>query len=95
MFKKEMLVRLRNTNNINGILLIKNNSQDYPLKYSPEDQCPNRYSSYKKCNISKPWNQFGSALLIEDWPFPMFYTEVRFQILCNINQTKIYCNLHY
>ncbi|EZA58167.1 Nicastrin [Ooceraea biroi] len=75
MFKKNTLLRLRDTNNINGVLLAKNNSQELPSEYSPEDTCPNRYSSYKKCDDLRPWNPFGSALLMEDWPFPMFYTE--------------------
>ncbi|EFN84844.1 nicastrin [Harpegnathos saltator] len=75
MFTRKTLVRLRNINNINGVLLAKNISQDRPSDYSPEDECPNRYSGYKKCNNKKPWNPFGSALLMEDWPFPMFYTD--------------------
>ncbi|KAL6257463.1 hypothetical protein P5V15_011033 [Pogonomyrmex californicus] len=74
-FNKTTLIRLKNTNNINGVLLTKNISHERPFKYSPEDTCPNRYSGYKKCNDLKPWNPFGSALLMEDWPFPMFYTE--------------------
>jgi len=75
MFNNDTLLRLKNTNNINGVLLTKNASHERPSEYSPEDKCPNRYSGYKKCD--KPWNPFGSALLMEDWPFPMFYTEVR------------------
>lgn len=75
MFNRRTLVRLRNTNNINGVLLTKNISHERPWQYSPEDQCPNRYSGYKKCDVMNPWNPFGSALLMEDWSFPMFYTE--------------------
>lgn len=75
MFTRNRLIRLRNTNNINGVLLARNTSRERPSKYTPEDKCPNRYSGYKKCNNAKPWNPFGSALLMEDWPFPMFYTE--------------------
>lgn len=80
MFNRSTLLRLKNTNNINGVLLTKNISHERPSEYSPEDQCPNRYSGYKKCNDRSPWNPLGSALLMEDWPFPMFYTEVRFKI---------------
>ncbi|KYN07730.1 PREDICTED: nicastrin [Cyphomyrmex costatus] len=75
LFNRTMLLRLKNTNNINGVLLTKDTSHERPFKYSPEDQCPNRYSGYKKCNSSDPWNPFGTALLFEDWPFPMFYTD--------------------
>ncbi|XP_032683205.1 nicastrin isoform X2 [Odontomachus brunneus] len=75
MFNSSTLLRLRNTNNINGVLLARNISQDRPFSYSPEDRCPNRYSGYKKCDDLEPWNPFGTALLMEDWPFPMFYTD--------------------
>nr|XP_012144351.1 PREDICTED: nicastrin isoform X1 [Megachile rotundata] len=75
MFTKDILFRLKNTNNINGVLLAKNTSQASPNYYSPEDTCPNRYSGYKRCNDALPWNPDGSALLMQDWQFPMFYTE--------------------
>ncbi|XP_033190740.1 nicastrin isoform X2 [Bombus vancouverensis nearcticus] len=74
MFTRDILLRLRNTHNINGVLLTKNTSQPHPEYYSPEDTCPNRYSGYKKCQ-DLGWNPYGSSLLMEDWPFPMFYTE--------------------
>ncbi|KAL2715967.1 nicastrin isoform X1 [Vespula squamosa] len=75
MFMRNILIRLKNTNNINGVLLARNNSQKYPDFYSPDDTCPNRYSSYKKCNEKNLWNPYGSSILLEDWPFPMFYME--------------------
>lgn len=82
MFTRDILLRLKNTHNINGVLLTKNTSQPHPEYYSPEDTCPNRYSGYKKCQ-DLGWNPYGSSLLMEDWPFPMFYTEVVFKILYN------------
>ncbi|XP_029040325.1 nicastrin [Osmia bicornis bicornis] len=75
MFMKDVLFRLQKTNNINGVLLAKNTSQPRPDHYSPEDTCPNRYSGYKRCNEAAPWNPLGSSLLMQDWQFPMFYTE--------------------
>lgn len=78
MFARKTLSQLRDTNNVNGVLLVKNISEPRPNAYSPEDTCPNRYSGYKKCNDESPWNPAGSSLLMEDWPFPMFYTDVRF-----------------
>ncbi|XP_076223898.1 nicastrin isoform X2 [Nomia melanderi] len=75
MFTRNTLLRLRKTNNINGVLLAKNNSQPYPNFYSPDDTCPDRYSGYKHCTDSSPWNPYGSSLLMDDWPFPMFYIE--------------------
>lgn len=76
MFTRNILLRLKNTKNINGVLLAKNISQSRPDAYSPEDTCPNRYAGYKRCDDDTPWNPYGSSLLMEDWPFPMFYTEV-------------------
>ncbi|XP_012280937.1 nicastrin [Orussus abietinus] len=75
MFTRETLIRLKEMNNINGVLLARNSSLDRPSVYSPEDTCPNRYSGYKRCNDKAPWNPYGSALLLEDWSFPMFYME--------------------
>ena len=75
MFARKTLSQLRDTNNVNGVLLVKNITEPRPNVYSPEDTCPNRYSGYKKCNDESPWNPAGSSLLMEDWPFPMFYTD--------------------
>lgn len=74
MFNNDTLLRLRNTNNIHGVLLAHNISEGRPHWYSPEDTCPNRYSGYKQCDT--PWNPKGSSLILEDWPFPMFYIQV-------------------
>lgn len=76
LFTRSTLLRLRATNNINGVLLAKNESQSLPMEYSPEDTCPNRYSGVKGCDEAEPWNSLGSSLLMEDWPFPMFYLQV-------------------
>lgn len=84
MFTRDTLIRLRNTNNINGVLLKGNLSEERVWDYSPEDTCPNRYSGYKKCNEAAPWNPFGSAVLMEDWPFPMFYTQVSFVFVTKV-----------
>ncbi|XP_014210820.1 nicastrin [Copidosoma floridanum] len=73
MFTLENLKRFAISNNVNGVLLTRNMSLDRPASYSPEDSCPNRYSGYKSCD--KPWNPYGSSILLEDWPFPMFYVQ--------------------
>ncbi|XP_012263929.2 nicastrin isoform X2 [Athalia rosae] len=78
MFTRDTLVRLRDTNNINGILLSSNSTSTRPSHYSPDDTCPNRYSGFKECE--RPWNPFGSALFLEDWPFPMFYLQNQSQL---------------
>ncbi|XP_046423774.1 nicastrin isoform X2 [Neodiprion pinetum] len=80
MFTRDTLIRLRNTENINGILLTYNSSIERPSHYSPDDTCPNRYAGFKQCDTEKPWNPWGSALLMEDWPFPMFYLKNQSQL---------------
>lgn len=72
MFTKDTLFRLKETNKVNGVLMT-NMTKSRPPSYSPEDTCPNRFSSARPCNDTKPWNPHGSGLLMEDWPFPMFF----------------------
>lgn len=74
MFKMDVLRRFKDSHNVNGVLLTRNTSLERPSSYSPEDSCPNRYSGFKSCD--EPWNPYGSSLLLEDWPFPMFYMQV-------------------
>ncbi|XP_043290145.1 nicastrin [Venturia canescens] len=75
LFTRSILKRLEATNNIHGVLLAKNSSLSIPMEYSPEDSCPNRYGGVKGCDDKEPWNPVGSSLLMEDWPFPMFYLQ--------------------
>lgn len=64
---------------INGVILLMNGSnqeiiaQDNLLKsgFSPEDSCPNRYSDSGSCPL-KPWNPYGTNILLESWSFPIF-----------------------
>lgn len=74
MFTMSNLKRFKNSNNVNGILLVRDRNSIRPASYSPDDTCPNRYSGATSCKES--WNPYGSSLLLEDWPFPMFYTQV-------------------
>ena len=74
MFNMDTLKRFKRTNNVNGVLLTKETNLKRPFSYSPDDTCPNRYSGFKSCD--EPWNTYGSSLLLEDWPFPMFYMQV-------------------
>ncbi|XP_016844807.1 nicastrin [Nasonia vitripennis] len=73
MFKMDVLKKFKDSHNVNGVLLTRNTSLERPSSYSPEDSCPNRYSGFKSCE--EPWNPYGSSLLLEDWPFPMFYMQ--------------------
>jgi nicastrin len=75
MFTMENLKRFKNSKNVNGVLLTgSTRNSERPSSYSPDDTCPNKYSGYNLCD--KPWNPYGSSLLLEDWPFPMFYMKV-------------------
>lgn len=92
MFRKDVLARLDATDNINGVLLAKNSSQALPSDYSPENTCPNQYSSHRTCDIKKPWNPMGNNFLLQNWKFPMFYMEVKIMLYLLNN---IIINLHY
>lgn len=39
--------------------------------FSPEDTCPNRYSGVSSCPM-KPWNPYGTDILLKSWSFPIF-----------------------
>lgn len=80
MFTKDTLFRLKVINKVNGVLMA-NMTKGRLSFYSPEDTCPNRYSGVRQCNDTKPWNPHGSALLMEDWPFPIFFIEVSFSCI--------------
>lgn len=49
---------------INNDNLLKNG-------FSPEDKCPNHYSNINSCS-TKPWNPYGTNILLENWSFPIF-----------------------
>lgn len=40
-------------------------------EFSPEDKCPNRYSGVSSCP-KKPWNLYGTNILLKSWSFPIF-----------------------
>lgn len=80
LFKIDIMNRLKKTNKLNGVLVVKTNETDpsrFPDGYSPDDTCPNRYSGNPTtCDAKKPWNPYGNNFLLQDWPFPMFFMEV-------------------
>ncbi|XP_049941555.1 nicastrin isoform X2 [Schistocerca serialis cubense] len=73
MFKRDVLLPLRDSGKVSGVLLAYDTATDLPQHYSPDDTCPNRYSGQKKCDDNAPWNPEGMGLLQIDWGFPMFY----------------------
>merc|ERR1712066_626393 len=88
MFQRNILLQLKNSGKITGIILLGVNETvlEYDLKapeeFSGDAKCPNSHSSLYKdsttedsCGAGKnnPWNPVGSSILLEDWSFPIFF----------------------
>ncbi|XP_070072379.1 nicastrin isoform X3 [Drosophila takahashii] len=80
LFTRSNLMRLKEAGpkNISVVLLI--NRTDQMKQFSHELNCPNQYSglnsSSETCDASNPaknWNPWGTGLLHEDFPFPIYY----------------------
>lgn len=61
---------------VSAIVLLKN--QTNLDRFSQELQCPNQYSGLNNstCDASNPytlWNPFGTGLMHENFPFPIYY----------------------
>lgn len=56
---------------IAGIVVHRNITR--PENFSNEAQCPNQnYGLPDSCNNQQPWNPFGTGIMLEDLPFPVF-----------------------
>ncbi|EDW43560.1 nicastrin isoform X2 [Drosophila sechellia] len=80
LFTRNNLMRLKEAGpkNISVVLLINRTNQ--MKQFSHELNCPNQYSglnsSSETCDASNPaknWNPWGTGLLHEDFPFPIYY----------------------
>ncbi|XP_034127981.1 nicastrin isoform X1 [Drosophila guanche] len=79
LFTRQNLLRLieAGPKNISVVLLI--NKPEKMKQFSHELNCPNQYSSLNNsetCDASNPatsWNPWGTGLLHEDFPFPIYY----------------------
>ncbi|XP_053946908.1 nicastrin isoform X1 [Anastrepha ludens] len=84
LFTRQNMLRLKNEgkNNISVVLLI--NDVDKMIQFSHELTCPNQYSGLllpgsketATCdtqNAANSWNPWGTGLLHEDFPFPIYY----------------------
>lgn len=82
LFTRDNLMRLKTAGpkNISVVLLI--NKPDKMSQFSHELNCPNQYSGINNisnsetCDASNPaknWNPWGTGLLHEDFPFPIYY----------------------
>lgn len=80
LFTRNNLMRLKEAGpkNISVVLLINRTNQ--MKQFSHELNCPNQYSGLNStsetCDASNPaknWNPWGTGLLHEDFPFPIYY----------------------
>lgn len=77
LFTREYIIKLKDSPYVTTIVLI-NNANETLTQFSQELKCPNQFSSIdsNSCDISKPettWNPFGTGLLHENFPFPIYY----------------------
>lgn len=77
MFTKSVMIDLKDSGKVNGIVLVNNHSAERPHHFTHEDTCPNRYSGLslvgeQTCNKEEPWNPHGTSLMQVDWGFPIF-----------------------
>ncbi|XKL69618.1 hypothetical protein PGB90_007387 [Kerria lacca] len=84
-FTLNNLQKLNNSEQINGVLLIQEESNNCckEFSFSPEDVCPNRYSGLAAPNINKevctdhePWNPLTdfSYISMHKWRIPIFFS---------------------
>ncbi|XP_026823477.1 nicastrin [Rhopalosiphum maidis] len=79
MFNREVLQNIELSTKVNGIMLLMNGTEQEVINndnlqkngFSPEDTCPNRYSDVNSCPM-KPWNPYGTDILLKSWSFPIF-----------------------
>ncbi|XP_055852764.1 nicastrin isoform X2 [Episyrphus balteatus] len=77
-FTRTNLLRLKNEGGKNISVVILVNRTDNMTQFSHELTCPNQYSNINNftCDATRPetlWNPFGTGLLHEDFPFPIYY----------------------
>uniref|UniRef100_U5EXI1 Nicastrin n=1 Tax=Corethrella appendiculata TaxID=1370023 RepID=U5EXI1_9DIPT len=79
LFTRENILKLKQAAEdhklISAIILIHNTTN--LNVFSHESQCPNQYSGAngpdESNNCAVKWNPFGTGLLLEDFPFPIYY----------------------
>lgn len=63
----------RNEDKVAGLVVYKSNESEH---FSHDRQCPGEmYGVPNTCNSNKVWNPYGTGLLFQDIPFPLFYVE--------------------
>lgn len=77
LFTRENVLRLRDVGGefVSAVVVINNASE--LVQYSQESRCPNQFSGLaESCSVEKgegSWNPWGTGLLLEDFPFPIYY----------------------
>lgn len=77
LFTRENIIQLKDSPHVSAIVLLKS-VNDTMRQFSQELKCPNQFSTIdaQSCDITKPettWNPFGTGLLHENFPFPIYY----------------------
>ncbi|PSN40779.1 Nicastrin [Blattella germanica] len=65
-FTREVMWKLKNSDKVNGVVLINNKTDNPPDHFTHEAKCPNQYSGLslheQTCNIADPWNPDGTGI---------------------------------
>ncbi|XP_030375936.1 nicastrin isoform X2 [Scaptodrosophila lebanonensis] len=97
LFTHRNLLRLKEAGpDIISVVLLINRNSDKMTQFSHELNCPNQYSGLLKPNISESatcdasnppnsWNPWGTGLLHQDFPFPIYY-------IADVNETQTLVN---
>lgn len=89
MFTRKHILQLKDSHYVSGIVII--NATEQLTQFSQELNCPNPNSGVKQstCNSEQPessWNPYGTGLLHENFPFPIYFVsdpeEVKKIIYC-------------
>lgn len=83
LFTRINIMPLKNSPHVSGIVLIKHVALTLGASaFSQELQCPNEHSSYNNasCSDATNWNPFGTGLMHETFPFPIYYIEDQMEI---------------
>ena len=81
LFIRSVLMSAKNSDNINGIIILANSDQKFPSAMSHFNSCPSEeYGLYNHSTLSayseqcskEPWNSVATSLLFESFSFPIF-----------------------
>lgn len=106
LFTRDNLLRLKQAGPkiISVVLLI--NKPEKMKQFSHELNCPNQYSGLKianstqtvtcdASNVANTWNRWGTGLLHEDFPFPIYYIADPDQVEKLVNCAENFNNYDY